>query len=383
MGTRPVAGSWAGRTVAVIPTLDHSGRSTSPCPTLRDSRCIGDTPVSRSRFRLLVLDLIAVAFALTTFVQGGEPDLLLHAVWVVLVIEAFAYGLGVSAPRIAIAAVLVVVYSVLEDSSGLTPLEVSDLVFTEWPLMLAIIIIVAVMADRVTSTSRSLAALERRTHEELLTAREDERRRLSADLHDGLGQTLAALVLTLDAAESTLSSAKPETVAGGREALRRAQEIVTVALEETHEVTHRLRPTRLQEIGLTTAIRELAANAGRPVDVEFDPRLAGGRLLPVEDEMQAYRIVQEAVGNAVRHASAVTIAIGMRLVRGGRLEIEVVDNGRGFDRRSVNTAGLGLLGMRERATAIGGTLSVESGPGAGTRIRLQLPVRMPVGAAAE
>jgi signal transduction histidine kinase len=328
-------------------------------------------------YRLLALDLIAAGIAVAIFTLRTEPDVLFHVVWVVLVIEAFAYGLRVTAPRIGIAAALVVLYALSGDWSDVPTSGLVDMLFSEWPLMLVIITIVAVMADRVTTTSRNLANLERQTHEHLVTAREDERRRLSADLHDGLGQTLSALVLTLDAAEATLVPDHADAAAGAH-AIQRAQEITATALDETHEVTRRLRPVRLKEIGLTTAIRDLAANAGRPIEVEFDPRLATSGLLPVDDEMQAYRIVQEAVGNAVRHASARTISIVLHVVRGSRLQIDVVDDGLGFDRRQESNGGLGLQGMAERAAAIGGSLSLESGPGTGTRVRLQVPLRSPL-----
>jgi two-component system sensor histidine kinase UhpB len=242
--------------------------------------------------------------------------------------------------------------------------------------MFVIILIVAVMADRVTSASRDIAGLEKRTHEQLLTARDDERHRLSADLHDSVGQTLTALVLTLDAAEAALAS--PDHVEAvppaSREALHRAQEIAGLALEETRDVARRIRPAAMREIGLANAIRELAAHAGRPIEVAFDPRLAAPSLLPVQDELQAYRIVQEAVANAVRHASARTIVIGLRAVRGSRLQIEVVDDGKGFVPDEADGDGLGLQGMRERAAAIGGTFSLVSRPGLGTRIRLLLPL---------
>ncbi len=325
--------------------------------------------IAAKRHGLHLLDVGAVAIAVATFLQKGEPDLLFHAIWVVLVIEAFAYGLRVSAPRIALAATLVIVYSFLEESSGVRPLEIADLMFTEWPLMFVIIVIVAIMADRVTTASRDMASLEQRTHDELLTAREDERRRLSADLHDGLGQTLTALVLHLDAAEA----AHGREPASG-EAVRRAQEIAAIALEETHEAARRLRPARMEEIGLANAIRELAANAGRPVTVDFDPRVVTPGLLPVDVEMQAYRIAQEAVSNAIRHASAESITIGLHLVRGGRLQVDVADDGEGFDGRRPTGPGLGLPGMQERAAAIGGTLAIETAIGQGTKVRLQLPL---------
>jgi signal transduction histidine kinase len=323
---------------------------------------------------LVALDVVAVFLGVLATTGAVEPDLLFHTVWVVLVIEAFAYGARKSLPRIFLAALFVVVYAIVDDVSGLRPLEVTDLLFTEWPLMFVIIITVAIMADRVTRTNRNLAALEQRTHEELLTARDDERRRLSADVHDGIGQTLTALVFTLDAAEAALEARGIDAGAPDRQALRRAQDIATIALEETRDVARRLRPGRMRELGLANAIREMAANAGRPVEVHFDPRLSTPDLLPVEEQMEAYRIVQEALANAVRHAAAETITVEMQLVRGNRLQIDVTDDGEGFDVSHARGRGLGLNGMRERAAAIRGTLEIYSRTGMGTRIRLLLPV---------
>ncbi len=336
------------------------------------SRCL--RRVDARRAGLILLDAIAASLALTTFLLGGEPDLLFHAVWVVLVLEAFLYGVRVSGPRIVLAAVLVVVYSTIDDATGSKPLEVAELLFTEWPLMFVIITIVAIMADRVTTTNRRVMALERQTHEQLITAREDERRRLSADLHDGLGQTLTALVLSLDTVETKLGGhgATPDDQA--REALGRAQHIAELALEETRDVARRLRPARMREVGLTNAIRELAAHAGRDVEVSFDPRLTTPGLLRVEDEIQAYRIVQEAIANAIHHASAGSIRVRLQLVRRGRLQIDVIDDGRGFDAHREPGNGIGLRGMRERAAGLRGTLDIDSRRGGGTTVRLQVPL---------
>ncbi|MFN8630963.1 MAG: sensor histidine kinase [Chloroflexota bacterium] len=330
--------------------------------------------IDRERATLVALDAIAAALALAAFRLGGEPDVLFHAVWVVLVIEAFLYGVRVSGPRIVIAASLVVVYSLVDGDAGIRPLEVAELLFTEWPLMFVIIVIVAIMADRVTRTSRTVVALERQTHEQLVTAREDERRRLSADLHDGLGQTLTALVLSLDTVETTLDAPAASPSAQTREALGRAQHIAELALEETRDVAHNLRPARMREMGLTAAIRDLAAHAGRDVEVIFDPRLTAPGLLCVEDELQAYRIVQEAIANAVRHGAARSIRVNMHLGRRRRLVIEVSDDGRGFDVHEVAGSGIGLRGMRERAAGLRGTLDVSSHRGAGTVVRLQVPL---------
>jgi signal transduction histidine kinase len=323
------------------------------------------------------LDLSGLLVVALTFAQAGDPDFLFHVVWVVLAIEAFVFGLRVTALRITVATAFLIAYELAVEAklvvagAPLAPLEFSIWPVSEWPLMVVISIIVAVMADRLAETGRRYAALYRRANDRLLSAQEQERRRLARDLHDGVGQTLTALTLTLDAAESLLWAGPQRPPEHARAAIRRAQELAAAALEETRGVAFQLRPARLHETGLVAAIQELARMAGRRVDVVAEPALIRLGLLAADAEVEAYRIVQEALGNALRHAAADRIAIEIGRA-GERLVVRVVDDGVGFD--PSRAEGLGLPGMRERAAAIGAVLAVASRPGHGTTVTLSIPL---------
>jgi signal transduction histidine kinase len=322
---------------------------------------------------VLALDAAAIALAVGTVAQVADPDILLHGVWIVLALEAFAFGLRTAAVRIAVASIFVVGYALAADDNGSQlGLALTDLDLEEWPLMGVIAVIVAIMAERVLATGRRYAALYRAASDRLLTAQEDERNRLARDLHDGVGQTITALSLTLDAADAALArAALPDRAA--RDAVRRAGEMAGIALEEVREVAFRLRPPRLRETGLVAALRELVQWAGAPVDFSADASLDEPGLLDPACEVEAYRIAQEAVANATRHGHARRVSVSVqRLAR--HLRIEVSDDGVGFDPRSVGDRGLGLASMRDRAAVVGGSLTVRSRPGQGTLLRLDVPL---------
>ena len=326
------------------------------------------------------LDLTGVLLAAASFLPNlnpdipVDPDVLLHGVWVVLAIEAFLFGLRVTATRILLATAFVFGYADIAEGNTTPQAQVLiDLELAEWPLMVVISIVVAVMADRVSTTSRRYAVLYREASGRLLTAQEDERRHLAADIHDGVGQTMTALTLTLDAAESMLWAGKDAPSVLSRGAIGRAQELAALALEEARDVARRLRPARIRETGLLAAVTELAGAAGTPVALELDPTLIRPGLLPIDTEVEAFRIVQEALGNSVRHARADRRWISARQ-SDGRLELEVGDDGVGFERKAGDPPGFGLAGMADRAAAIAGQLTVDSGHRRGTVVTLRLPL---------
>lgn len=321
--------------------------------------------------RALNLTTLAVVAAL--FLKIGDPEFLLDALWITLAISAFLLGLRATVIRLI--AVLLLIFGSAAANLGLAKgveTELADV--TEWPLMIVVSTVVALMADRVSSMARRYAGLYRLASGRLTTAHEDERARLARDLHDGVGQTLTAVVLTLDHVEQTLRQperSRAATVAVAA-AVRHARDLSVAALDETREVAAQLRPPRIHEIGLGAAIVDLAASAGIAVDVTFDPAILPPGLLDQQRELDAFRIVQEAIGNAARHAGAAVVAISASLDE-TNLTLTVHDDGRGFV-RATTPVGLGLAGMQERAAILLGKLDVRSEPGVGTTVELTIPI---------
>lgn len=209
----------------------------------------------------------------------------------------------------------------------------------------------------------------RQARERLVTAREEERRRLQRDLHDGLGPKLAGQALILEAIRDGLAPASPSRALVDH-LIGDSQTMVA----EIRELVQGLRPLALDELGLVAAVRAQAAHyeTGRlRVAVDAPDRLPP---LPAAVEVAAYRIIQEAFANVVRHAEARSCTIRISLA--GDLQIEIQDDGIGL--LSERRAGLGLGSMRERAEEIGGQCRIEAGgPGqGGTRVVATLPIAL-------
>ena len=205
---------------------------------------------------------------------------------------------------------------------------------------------------------------EVRTHDELLV--DDERRRLARELHDGLGQTLTSAALFARSLELGAGEAAGTTVAE----LRR---LVEAALTETRTIMWRLRPADVEELGFEAALHRLAETFRRAHGVRVGVHLSSVDRLSQAVEAAAYRVAQEAMTNAVKHAgpSALSVMAGRR---GSTLTVVVDDDGTGFDPSArLLSPGAGILGMRERAAALGGRLDLESSPGRGTTVRLVVP----------
>jgi signal transduction histidine kinase len=208
-----------------------------------------------------------------------------------------------------------------------------------------------------------------RSREGLVSAREEERRRLRRDLHDGVGPQLAALMLELETA-SDLVSDNHEASALIAKLSKRASEIVS----DVRRSVHALRPPALDELGLVEALREGALQYGPAdlrVSVENPEELSH---LPAAVEVACYRIAQEALANVVRHARASHCSIRIRLDEdAGALSVEVEDDGRGI--RDDDSAGVGMISMRERTEELGGWCTVKPLTGGGTLVRALLPFR--------
>jgi len=209
------------------------------------------------------------------------------------------------------------------------------------------------------------------SREKLVNAREEERRRLRRDLHDGLGPALAAHTLKVGAARALL----PPDAQAADHLLAELEDDIEVALADIRRLVYELRPPALDELGLLGAIRESAAQyapaAGRggqlTVRVEAPERLPP---LPAAVEVAAYRIVQESLANIVRHADARSCRV--ELAVDSALHLTIVDDGVGLP--TTRRAGVGLMSMRERAAELGGTCVIESAPAAGTCVRAELPL---------
>jgi signal transduction histidine kinase len=311
-----------------------------------------------------ILDAVMVFTVALTFAGAADPDVLFHVVWLALIVQSFTL------PSLLPVVIRVVAASACLIAYRLVPLIGADdpRDFADWALLLLMLSIVAVMAEHRRQTSRRFAGLYRMASDHLLTAQESERKHLARDLHDGVGQTLSSLAFTLEAASLRLG---PDHKAAAQ--INTARELVALAAEETRTVAGRLQPPRLAERGMAPTIRELAARAGMPIQTDISaPAVAVLQLLPADAQLQLFRIIQEAVSNTVKHSRASSASIRVRESRRS-VEIEISDDGRGFDLGLSDFSGLGLSGMRDRASLIGARLSVHSQPGSGTRVRVWLP----------
>ncbi|HEY7094161.1 MAG TPA: sensor histidine kinase [Ktedonobacterales bacterium] len=209
----------------------------------------------------------------------------------------------------------------------------------------------------------------RRARERLVIAREEERRRLRRDLHDGLGPQLASQTLTLSAASKLLRADPAAAEALLSEALTHAQTAVT----DIRRLVYGLRPPALDDLGLVGALTDQAAQysaSGLRVTVTAPDPFP---LLPAAVEVACYRIAQEALTNVARHAQARSAMLTLTVDTPNQaLTLEVVDDGCGLPAQL--HAGLGLASMRERAAELGGTCVVATAPGGGVRVYARLPL---------
>jgi two-component system, LuxR family, sensor kinase FixL len=221
--------------------------------------------------------------------------------------------------------------------------------------------IVAVLSD-ITERKR----LER----EVLQVATREQQRIGSDLHDGLGQQLTGIALLLKGLVPRLTRARPAELRGDVEQI---VSLVNDAIDSTRSLARGLSPVPAADDGLSLALEALATQIFERHDVEvvIDNGLPEDQGFDDNTATHLYRIVQEALGNALRHGQPKRVTVQLR-DDGGQIELAVTDDGPGFDRRAVQ-AGLGLKIMRFRAQMVGGDLTVESTPGAGTTIRCHCP----------
>lgn len=230
-------------------------------------------------------------------------------------------------------------------------------------------------------TSELVALYERLRHKEdlckrllgkVLTAQEQERARLARELHDEIGQSLTAMIMTTLVVENSL----PPDFASGREKLINVRNMANQALNDLRGLIFDLRPEVLDDLGLALALRSQIKKHLEPLGIEVNLRASGLRdNLPHEVETAVFRVVQEAITNIARHAQATQVSISLARQE-GRLVVRIRDNGRGFDTTQVMNGARqpwGLLGMEERITLLGGRFYVSTRPGAGTLLLAEVP----------
>ena len=223
---------------------------------------------------------------------------------------------------------------------------------------------VASVADALNGMLDRLEQERQESGRRALVAQEAERSRVARELHDEVGQTLTGVVLGLEG----LGRQAPQEL---QPAIHDLQETARDGVERVREIARGLRPPALGEFGLRAALVSLATGVSDRTGLAVRHRL-GANLpdLPPEQELAVYRVVQESLTNAVRHAQATTVEIALER-RDGAVVASVLDDGTGIGSAP---PGGGLSGMLERALLVGGDLSVTDAAGGGTEVRLRVPV---------
>jgi PAS domain S-box-containing protein len=208
---------------------------------------------------------------------------------------------------------------------------------------------------------------------DVITAQEEERRRIARELHDETAQTLTSLLVGLAALEESQELAQARVAAS---ALRAS---VSAALEGVKRIARGLRPSILDDLGLEEALERLAADVSRNAPFTVDLHVTGPRTPRLADavEIALYRITQEALTNAGKHAAPKAVSVLVHR-NGNAVRLVIEDDGRGFDvDATLSGTKLGLMGMRERAHLIGGSMTVESSRGQGTTLCVSVPIYVP------
>ncbi len=210
----------------------------------------------------------------------------------------------------------------------------------------------------------------------IIMAQEDERKRIAREIHDGLAQTMAHVVIRTEIAERMLGQQQYETV---KEELGDLKEQVRDSLEEVRKIIFNLRPMALDDLGLIPTLRKFVQDFEEKTKIRTRFDLAGRESrLPSAMEVAVYRLIQEAFSNALKHANASYISLDMTFQR-HMVKIVIKDNGTGFDVKQMESKMLtgnhyGLMGMTERVDLLEGRMDIESNKDQGTKITMLIPI---------
>ena len=272
-----------------------------------------------------------------------------------------------------------------------TVMAVGLLVTQEWPRSLSLVLLFAasyvLVAAYAAATEQAVAAesqgrvlvadlksanlqLEANAAQIQALAVVEERNRLARDLHDSISQSLYGLALAAEAARRRLELESPGTIASELDSIG---DTARQALREMRLLIYELRPPALQDVGLAGSLQsrlngvEQRSGIATKLDIDLPHDL------PAEVEAELDRIAQESLTNTLKHANATNITVSLVQVDSS-VELEITDNGTGFDPAIIDTGGMGLRSLHERAERIGGQLTIESEPGKGTKLRVVAPV---------
>jgi PAS domain S-box-containing protein len=225
-------------------------------------------------------------------------------------------------------------------------------------------------------TQRKHAEAELRAlPQRIIKAQEAERSRIARELHDGINQLIASVKMRLRKVEGSLPDLKP----AAREILARCDRLLVKVLEENRRIAHNLRPTDLDNLGLSAACTSFCSEVQSRTNMQVQCRISSASMrLPPVTELHLFRIVQEAVNNIEKHAQAKSIKLQMEFASDS-VVLKIRDDGRGFDSKDLKPGkkkwhGLGLSNMRERALSLGGTYELKSAPDKGTSILVRVPL---------
>lgn len=236
------------------------------------------------------------------------------------------------------------------------------------------------MLDRLEDDTHALERSRRLTErltQQVISAQEEERRRIARELHDETAQSLATLGIYID---TVLTTECVEMTPSLQDGLRRVREVADRTLAGVRTIIADLRPSLLDDLGLAAALRWQVQHRLEEAGIRTDLQVRGAeRRLPPPIETALYRILQEAITNILKYAEASYVEIDLDLSQADRVTARVEDDGRGFDRH-VHSAvatpgqGVGIFGMHERAALVGGALQIDTAPGEGTEVRITIPL---------
>ena len=224
--------------------------------------------------------------------------------------------------------------------------------------------------------SRHLQEQLRRVSHKILSAHEEERKQISRELHDEIGQSLTGINITL----ATLTREATVNTRGLKKKIARTQRLVEKSMKAVHRFARELRPPVLDDLGLIPALHSHMKDFVKKARVRIRfTAIAAVERLDSEKRTVLYRVAQEALTNVTKHAQATLASVRITRQLDGAICLEIHDNGKSFNvervLRGKGSKRLGLLGMRERVEMVGGRFTVESAPGRGTTIRAQIPFK--------